>query len=733
MSELATLEVPVAGMDCAECTQHVRHAIADLPGVASVDVFLTSEKAIVRLDPAQVDLPAIRRAVEGAGYSVPEARSASADDASPAALTRQTRLLFAGLFATVLFIAIGGEWLGLFEALNALVPLPIGAVIVLIAGFPVFRNVVRATFHKQIISHTLMTLGVIAALVVGQWVTALLVVFFMRVGDAVERFTTERARRAVKNLAALAPQTARIEQDGAEIELPVAQVRPGDLVIVRPGEQIPVDGEVVSGQATVDQAAITGEGMPVETGPGSPVYAATHARLGHLRIRATHVGADTTFGKVIRLVEEAEAHRADVQRIADRFSAWFLPIVAGIAALTLIISRDPLATASVLVVACSCSIALATPIAMLASIGAGAQRGLLIKGGRYLELLAQVDVLLIDKTGTVTLGKPQVVDVIASGGKGKWENGGMGDLTFSHSPTLPLSSSLTLLRLAASAERYSEHPLAEAVREAARARGLELAEPSEFTALPGLGVRATVDRVRVAVGNRRLIEDVRPEIEIGDRDTRDSVLDVAREWEAEGKTTLFVAIDGVLAGAIAAADTLRPEVPAALAAVRALGVRHIELLTGDNERAASALAASLDIPFRADLLPEDKIRIVREYQAQGYKVAMVGDGVNDAPALAQADVGIAMGAAGSDIAIEAAHVALMREDWTLVPALFRIAHRTMRVVKTNLAFTAIYNVVGLSLAALGILPPVLAAAAQSLPDLGILGNSSRLLRQPSEE
>ena len=733
MSELATLEVPVAGMDCAECTQHVRHAIAGLPGVASVDVFLTSEKAIVRLDPAQVDLPAIRRAVQGAGYSVPEARPAISAEASPANLTRQTRFLFAGLFAAVLFIVIVGEWLELFEALNALVPLPIGVVVVLLAGFPVFRNVVRATLHRQIISHTLMTLGVIAALVVGQWVTALLVVFFMRVGDAVERFTTERARRAVKNLAALAPQTARVEQDGAEIELPVAQVRPGDLVIVRPGEQIPVDGDVVSGQATVDQAAITGEGMPVEAGLGSQVYAATYARLGHLRIRATHVGADTTFGKVIRLVEEAEAHRADVQRIADRFSAWFLPIVAGIAALTLIISRDPLATASVLVVACSCSIALATPIAVLASIGAGAQRGLLIKGGRYLELLAQADVLLIDKTGTVTLGKPQVTDIADCRLRtADWPHESSEQSEIRNPAPLrsgDYSRQSAILYLAASAERYSEHPLAEAVRAAARKRGLELAEPSDFTALPGLGVRATVDGVRVAVGNRRLIEDGRRETEGGERE-----IDVAvQEWEAQGKTTLFVAVDGVLVGAIAAADTLRPEVPAALAAVRALGVRHIELLTGDNERAASALAGSLGIPYRAALLPEDKIRIVREYQAQGHKVVMVGDGVNDAPALAQADVGIAMGAAGSDIAIEAAHVALMREDWTLVPALFRIAHRTMRVVKTNLAFTAIYNVVGLSLAALGILPPVLAAAAQSLPDLGILGNSSRLLRQPSEE
>ena len=556
MSELATLEVPVAGMDCAECTQHVRHAIAGLPGVASVDVFLTSEKAVVRLDPAQVDLPAIRKAVEGAGYSVPEARPAISADASSAALTRQTRFLFAGLFAAVLFIVIGGEWLGLFETLNALIPLPIGAVIVLIAGFPVFRNVVRATLHKQIISHTLMTLGVIAALVVGQWVTALLVVFFMRVGDAVERFTTERARRAVKNLAALAPQTARVEQDGAEIELPVAQVRPGDVVIVRPGEQIPVDGEVVSGQATVDQAAITGEGMPVEAGPGSQVYAATYARLGHLRIRATHVGADTTFGKVIRLVEEAEAHRADVQRIADRFSAWFLPIVAGIAALTLIISRDPLATASVLVVACSCSIALATPIAMLASIGAGAQRGLLIKGGRYLELLAQADVLLIDKTGTVTLGKPQVIDMIASGGKGDWENGGMGDphiLPLPHSPVLYLTHTPPPRRvrralLGASAGGGGAGGCA-------RERGLALAEPSDFTAFPGLGVRATVDGVRVAVGNRRLIEDERREIE--ERRARNRRR-VCGNGKRRGRRRSLSPWMGCWLGAIAAADTLRP-------------------------------------------------------------------------------------------------------------------------------------------------------------------------------
>jgi Cu+-exporting ATPase len=696
MSNLQTLEVPIKGMDCAECTQHVQHAIATVPGVESVDVFLSSEKAVVRLDPARVDLPAIRRAVATTGtYSVPEA-TAPTSSAAPVLgdFTRRIVTLLAVVFGVVLFIVVVGEWLGLFEQLTARVPFPLGLVVVVAGGWPIFRNVVRAALHRQVTSHTLMTLGVLAALAIGQWATAAVVVFFMRVGDYAENFTTERARRAVKDLTAMAPQTARVERDGEEREVPVGEVHPGDMVIVRPGEQIPVDGEVVAGQATMDQATITGESMPVEAGPGALVFAATIARLGSLRVRATRVGADTTFGRVIKLVEEAEAHRAGVQRFADQFTAYYLPIVAGLAALTFLVSRNPLSTAAVLVVACSCSIALATPIAMLASIGAAAKRGVLIKGGKYLEALARADVLLLDKTGTLTLGRPQITDVIALNG-------------------LP---EVELLTLAASAERYSEHPLAEAVRAAARARDLPLAEPSDFESIPGHGVRASVNGSRVTVGGSRLIPSAQS-------------LPLAAELEAQGKTLLFVARNDELTGVLAAADTLRPEVPAALDAVRALGVREIELLTGDNERTASALAARLGVKYRAGLLPGDKIEVVKDYQSRGRTVMMVGDGVNDAPALAQADVGIAMGAAGTDIAIEAAHIALMREDWTLMPEVLRMARRTMRVVKMNLAFTAVYNIVGLSLAAFGFLPPVFAAAAQSLPDLGILANSSRLLRQ----
>jgi len=698
MTELRQLEVPIAGMDCAECSMHVQSAIAKLPGVARVEVYLAAEKAVVQLDPALVGLGEITRAVEDAGYHVPHAGGRSdAQRRIPAAgadFARRITTLLGLVFGAILVVVVIGEWLGVFEALTGYVPLWGGIIIVLAGGWPVFRGVIRAALHGQIIAHTLMSLGVIAALAVGQWATAALIVFFMRIGDYTERFTTESARRAVRDLAALAPQTARVEREGLEIELPVGEVRPGEVILIRPGEQIPVDGEVLSGQATVDQAAITGEAMPVEAGPGTQVFAASIARLGSLRVRAARTGSDTTFGRVIRLVEEAEANRANVQRSADRFSARFLPLVVTIAALTFLVRRDPLATAAVLVVACSCSIALATPIAMLASIGAGARRGLLIKGGRVLESLAHADVVLIDKTGTLTLGKPQLTDVVAL-------NGFIGD---------------DMLALAAAAEHDSEHPLGRAVRESARMRGLVTTRPESFAALPGLGVRAVVGGREVAVGSANLAPGFaeRPE---------------SSALAAQGKTLLFVSIDGVPAGILAAADTLRPEVPAALAELRRLGIQHIELLTGDSERAAAPLAEALGVPCRAGLLPEDKIAVVKAYQADGHTVVMVGDGVNDAPALAQAEVGIAMGAAGSDIAIEAAHLALLRDDWELVPQALHIAKRTMGVVRMNLAFTAVYNLAGLSLAALGVLPPMLAAAAQSLPDLGILANSSRLIRQ----
>jgi Cd2+/Zn2+-exporting ATPase/Cu+-exporting ATPase len=689
-------------MCCAEEVESVRKAITALPGVQAAQVLLAAEKAIVRFDPARVDIAQLNEAVASAGCTVasPSPGQRQVKEAPIArGLVLRIFTVFGLIFGAVLFTVVLGEMFGVFRVLTEQVPWPIWLVIIGAGGYPVLRDVLMATLRRKVTSHTLMTAGLVAAIIVGEWPAAVLLVFFMRIGNYVERFTAERVRRSVKELTSIAPQQASVERAGAEIIVPVQEVQAGDVVIMRPGEQIPVDGEVIGGQATVNQATITGESIPLEVGPGSRVFAATLCNLGTLRVRATRVGVDTTFGRIVKLVEETETHRAEVQRYADKVSGYYLPVVALISILTFVIGGNIMAAAAVLVVACSCVFAIATPIAMMASIGASARKGLLIKGGRYLESLARADVVLLDKTGTLTMGHPRIADVI----------------------TLNEMPEAVVLQLAATVERYSEHPLAEAVRTRAAEHGLEIGNPEKFEAIPGVGARALVDGKEVFVGSRRAGAG------------GGTPLDVIRRLEAEGKTLLFVTVSQELTATLAAADTMRAEILPSIASLRRLGVRHIELLTGDNERTAAALAASLGIAYRAGLLPEDKISIVKTYQAQGKRVVMVGDGVNDAPALAQADVGIAMGATGSDVAIEAADVVLMREDWRLVPEVFQVARRTMGVVRVNIWFTAVYNIVGLSLAALGILPLVIAAAAQSLPDLGMMLNSSRLLRIPSQK
>ena len=404
------------------------------------------------------------------------------------------------------------------------------------------------------------------------------------------------------------------------------------------------------------------------------------------------------------MVGEAQRSRAPIQRLADAVAAWFVPLVVLASIITFVVwaafGPEPsyvyalVNAVAVLIIACPCALGLATPMSVMVGTGRGATAGVLIKNAEALETLEKVNTLVVDKTGTLTLGQPQVTDVVSLNGLSRAD----------------------LLGLAASAERYSEHPLAEAVRMLARNENISLVEPEKFEAIPGHGVQATINAQLIKIGNRRMIPSA-------------ASLTVAADLEAQGKTLLFMERNQELVGVFAAADTLRSEVPNALAEVRSLGIRHIELLTGDNKRTASVLAEKLGVSYRANLLPEHKIDVVKEYQAKGHTVVMIGDGVNDAPALAQADIGIAMGAAGTDVAIEAAHIALMCEDWNLVPDVLKIAKRTMKIVKTNLAFTTVYNIVGLSLAAIGVLPPVLAAAAQSLPDIGIMGNSARLLKQ----
>ncbi|MBI4790150.1 MAG: cation-translocating P-type ATPase [Chloroflexi bacterium] len=686
-------DLKIRGMDCADCALHVEKALASLAGVESAQVFLAAERANIVYDERQVDLDAFRAAVEKAGYQV-EGHGAERENRLPAILT----LALLAVVAAIVFVELVAERMGWMDRAIQFIPALFILAAILIGGLPVWRNVFTDLRNRVVGAHALMTLGVIGALAIGQFESAALIVFFMRVGDILEELTTRQSRAAIRELVRLAPKTARVLRAGQEHEVDIAEIRAGEIVVVRPGERIPVDGRIMAGRASVDQSAITGESLPAEKSVGDSVFAATINQRGMLQVETQRVGADTTFGRVVRLVEEAEGARAPVQRIADKFSAYFIPVVLAIGALTFVFSGNISATVAVLVVSCACGIALATPIAVVASVGSAARRGILIKGGLYLEALAQVDTLLVDKTGTLTLGKPQVTDVIALNGKTKQE----------------------VLQVAAAVERYSEHPLASAILSAAQEQRLQVAEPEQFTAIAGQGLVARVQGTDYALGNLRMLE----ERGLGNGEMAGQVA----ELEAAGKTTLLLADARQPLGMIAVADIVRPEAPRAMQELRALGIGQIILLTGDNQRVAQALAQQLGIEFQAELLPEDKIAQVKRLQKLGRRVAMIGDGINDAPALAQADVGIAMGRAGADIAIEAADVALMRDDWSQVPHAIKIARRAFRTIKQNLALSLVYNVVGWTLAAFGILNPVLAAAAQSLPDLFILGNSSRLLR-----
>jgi len=696
-----TIELDVKGMDCAECVMHVEQAVSALPGISRAQVYLMAEKGVVEFDPLRMDERKIIHAIESAGYRANVAGQGATQRNSITHLADTIRLAFIGAVGMLAVFAFVAERTGLAETALSHIPPWLAFLAVLAGGIPIFVAAIKGLLARQINADLLMSIGILAATALGEFVAAAMIVFFMTVAHSLESFTTSKSREAIRALMRIAPQTACVVRDGAEVNIGIEQLQLGDQVLVRPGERIPVDGRVLSGHSAVDQSPITGESLPVEKNVGAQVFAGTLNQLGALTIEATCIGRDTTLGKIVRLVEEAEASKAPAQKFADRYSSYFLPVVLGIGLLTMLLSRDVRHGIAVLVVACPCAVALATPLSVVASTGAAARRGILVKGGLFLEALARVDTVVVDKTGTLTLGKPTVTRI---------------------SNIKSQMSKDEVLALAAELEQYSEHPLAGAVMEEARRRGLELDGARDFRAIPGKGVTARVNGDSVCLGTRAFLDECGVTIN-ADQIRR------AEELEALGQTVLWLARNSEALGFIAVADVIRPEVPAAIAELRRLGIKHILLLTGDNERTANAVAAQLGIAqVRANLLPQDKIEAVRALQAGGHKVAMIGDGINDAPALAQADVGIAMGAAGTDVALEAAHVALMRDDWSQVPEAIRVGRRTFRTIQQNITFGVLYNIVGVTLAALGILPPVLAAAAQSLPDVAVFLNSSRLLK-----
>jgi Cd2+/Zn2+-exporting ATPase len=569
----------------------------------------------------------------------------------------------------------------------------------LFGGYLRFLAGFKDIFNRKITVNVFVTVALVATVAVGEFRAAAVIVFIMAVAGALETYTLDKTRRSIRNLLDLAPRTATIRRDDGEIVIPVNEVQVDDIVVVRPGGRIPVDGIVAAGQSCVNQAPITGESMPVEKFKGSEVFGGTLNETGRLEIRTARVGRDTTLARIVHLVEQAQGTKAPIQNLADRFTTWFLPTVLVLAVIAFLTSGNVKVAVSVLLVACPCAFAIATPTAVTAGIANMARRAVLIKGGIFLELAQKMDVLLVDKTGTFTFGRPKVVDVIAFDGVLEEE----------------------VLRLAAIAEKYSEHPLARSVIACAKERGIVVPDPDKFNIEVGMGVTAWLDGKEILVGKNKFLQDkgtcVAEYIEYA----------IAEQTE-QGRTAILVANDMKPVGLIAIADEIRPQTHRSIESLKAMGIKKIIMLTGDNHKVAKTVAKEIGVDdFQAELLPEQKLQFVEKLQKQGSVVGMIGDGINDAPALALADVGIAMGAAGTDVAVETADVTLMNDDLSRVVNFMNMSRKVLFRIKLNIFFSMMYNVIGFILAGFGMLTPVLAVVFQEIGCITVVFSSTLLL------
>ena len=754
------MAAPVRGMHCAACVGKVERALASVPGVESASVNLATEQAAVVFDPARTDLARLRAAVAAAGYELAEARpdrvpgeAVDGERAAREAAQRREKLKFvvgAVLSAPVL---LGGmshvlPWVpGVLQ--NPWVQLVLATPVQVWVGWQFHRGFVHDLRYRTASMSTLVSIGTNAAYLFSVAVTlwphafvrhgamtyydvSAVVITLVVLGRWLEARARGRTSEAIRRLMSLAPRAARVIRDGVEMDVPTAEVRVGDFVRIRPGERVPVDGVVTEGASTVDESMLTGESLPAEKAPESSVFAGTVNRTGSFVFRAARVGSGTTLARIIKLVAEAQGSRAPIQRLADRVAAVFVPIVLVIAALTFmawwLFGPEPagllaLANAvAVLVIACPCAMGLATPTAIMVATGRGAEFGVLIKSAAALERLHRVDTVVFDKTGTLTVGRPAVTDVIPVGpAVGVRVAGGA-----AAEASGEMTAADEILALAAAAEQASEHPLGEAVVARAKERGLALPPMREFSTVAGQGIDAMTTDGRVLLGNRTLM------------DARGIDVDVlapgVQRLAAEGKTVIYVAFAGQVLGVIAVADVPKPEAKSVVAALKRLGVS-VAMLTGDHRLTAEAIArqAGLDRVL-AEVLPEDKARAIKVLQAEGRRVAMVGDGINDAPALAQADVGIAMGS-GTDVAIDAADVTLMRGDLNGVVTAIELSRATIRVIRENLVWAFGYNTILIPVAAGVLYPvwgvllsPILAGSAMAFSSVSVVTNSLRLKR-----
>jgi P-type Cu+ transporter len=590
----------------------------------------------------------------------------------------------------IVAIAAVAVWFKVWEPIRGISVL--GIIGLLAGGWPIFKEAFENLLSRRMTMELSMTIAIVAAAAIGEFFTSLIIALFVLVAEALEGMTVSRGRHAIRDLLEFLPRSASVRRPDGVREIPAADLQVGDAVLVNPGGRVPVDGTVLSGHSYVDQSRITGESMPVEKIAGAAAYAGSINQSGAIEVRAERIGRDTSYGKIIEAVEQAERSRAPVQRLADQMAGYLVYFALGAAALTFLITRDIRSTISVVIVAGACGIAAGTPLAILGAIGRSARLGAIIKGGLYLETLGRVDTVVLDKTGTLTYGRPEVQVVKPAKGV----------------------TAERLIEVAAAAESRSEHPLGQAIVSYARARGRDISDPKRFDYTPGRGIAATVAGLQILVGNRYLLTD------------HGVALPANALCNAEPVSEIFVASDGKLLGEIVVADTVRPEARRAVEALLAMRMRVI-LLTGDIKAVAAAVAHEIGISeSEADLLPEHKLARIRDLVSRGRVVAMLGDGVNDAPALAEANVGVAMGS-GTDVARESADIVLLGNDLVRFADTVAIARHARRIIWQNFAGTIAVDTVGIILAGLGFLNPLLAAFIHVASELAFILNSARLL------
>jgi Cu+-exporting ATPase len=748
-SENANVTIPIGGMTCAACAKRIEKVVGKLEGVISTSVNFATEKATVTYDPQKVRMSAIRAAIEKAGYKALEVNKADAADEDRVRKQREiktlwTKFIVSAVFSVpLLYVAMAPmikfvtlpfpagiapmEYPLIYALVELLLVVPVIGV-----GYKFYTIGFKALFQRSPNMDSLIAIGTTAAVLYSIYNTfqiaeghfmavdslyfesAGVIITLILLGKSLEAVSKGRTSEAIKKLMGLAPKTAIILEDGVEKEIPIDEVEIGDMILVKPGEKIPVDGTVLGGHTAIDESMLTGESMPVDKKEGDQVYAASLNTTGTIQFRAEKIGSDTALAQIIKLVEDAQGSKAPIAQMADIVSGYFVPVVCVIALLSGIAwyigTAGDLKFAltifiSVLVIACPCALGLATPTAIMVGTGKGAENGILIKGGEALETAHKISTIVFDKTGTITEGKPTVTDVLAVEGVSK-------DL---------------LLQLTASAEKGSEHPLGQAIVHGAEDAGLTLFAAEHFESLTGRGIEAKINGEDILAGNRKLMMERSISLT--------GMEEASDQLAGEGKTPMYVAINGKLAGIVAVADVVKESSRAAIERLHKMGIE-VAMITGDNKRTAEAIAKQVGIDrVLSEVLPQDKSDEVRKLQADGRKVAMVGDGINDAPALAQADIGIAIGS-GTDVAMESADIVLMRSDLMDVPTAINLSKQTIRNIKQNLFWAFGYNVIGIPIAA-GLLHllfngpllnPIFAAAAMSLSSVSVLTNALRLKR-----